>query len=195
MNEMIEKIISRHAIRKFQDRQLEDEVLDQILQAGLYAPSAGNHQQGIIVVCQDKEINLKLGRLNHAAMFKGGKFKAAANMVSADQPSIADDPSITDAFYGAPTVLTLFALPDAYGYSDTAMMAENMWLAAHFLGLGACYIGRAEQTFDSELGRELLKEWGISEEKVPIGHVLLGYREGPEPRAKPRKEGRIIKVK
>jgi nitroreductase len=48
MNEMIEKMITRHAIRRFQDRQLEEEILEQILLAGLYAPSAGNNQRSRI---------------------------------------------------------------------------------------------------------------------------------------------------
>lgn len=158
MNEMIEKIISCHAIRRFQDRQIKDEVLDQILQAGLYAPSAGNNQRGIIVVCQDKEINLELGKLNHYTMFKGRERKAAANTVSTDQPSILDDAAITDAFYGAPTVLTIFTRSGSYSHDDAAMIAENIWLAAHFLGLGACYIGRAEETFATEYGQKLRKE-------------------------------------
>ena len=64
MNEMIEKIITRHAIRKFQDKQVAEDALEQILQAGLYAPSAGNNQYSRIVVCQDREINLQLGKLN-----------------------------------------------------------------------------------------------------------------------------------
>lgn len=48
---MIQKIITRHAIRRFQEKQLDEETLNQILQAGLYAPSAGNNQYSRIVVC------------------------------------------------------------------------------------------------------------------------------------------------
>ena len=50
MNETIEKMITRHAIRRFQARQIDESVLEQILQAGLYAPSAGNNQLSRIVV-------------------------------------------------------------------------------------------------------------------------------------------------
>ena len=70
----------------------------------------------------------------------------------------------------------------------------NSWLAAHFLGLGACYIGRAEETFATEYGQKLRREWAIPEDMVPVGFLLLGYREGPKPHAKPRKEGRIIRT-
>jgi nitroreductase len=60
MNEIIEKMLTRHVIRRFQDKQLDEETLQQILTAGLYAPSAGNNQRSRIVVCQDREINERL---------------------------------------------------------------------------------------------------------------------------------------
>ena len=194
MNEMIEKIISRHAIRKFQDKQVEEDALEQILQAGLYAPSAGNNQYSRIVVCQDREINLQLGKLNRSADPVSTTPPEKIKPISAEQPSIRDDLSIKTAFYNAPTVLALFARNSRYAHDDAAFMAENMWLAAHFLGLGACYVGRAEETFATEYGWELRRKWGVPEDMTPIGHLLLGYIDGPEPHAKPRKEGRIIRT-
>lgn len=194
MNEMIEKIISRHAIRRFQDRQLEEDVLEQILQAGLYAPSAGNTQYSRIVVCQDKDVNLRLGQLNRSADPVSTTPPEKIEPVSAEQPSIRDDLSIKTAFYNAPTVLALFTRDSRYAHDDAAFMAENMWLAAHFLGLGACYIGRAEETFATEYGRRLRQEWGVPEDMAAVGFLLLGYREGPAPHHKPRKEGRIIRI-
>lgn len=194
MNEMIQKMLTRHAIRRYQDRQLEEETLKQILQAGLYAPSAGNNQLSRIVVCQDREINEQLGRISRYMQFKGGDPAKMSHSISAEQPSIQDDHTILDGFYHAPTVLTIFVRPGVYAHDDAAMIAENIWLAAHFLGVGACYIGRTEEVFATEYGRELRKKWGIPEELVPVCNVLLGYREGPEPHDKPRKEGRIVRV-
>ena len=194
MNEMIEKMIARHAIRRFQDRQLEEDVLEQILEAGLYAPSAGNNQRSRIVVCQDKEINERLGRLSRCVQFKDGDPAQVAQSISADQPSIKDDLTLLDGFYHAPTVLTIFSPEMKYTHEDAAMIAENIQLAAHFLGVGACYVGRTEEVFETEVGRALREAWGIAEDLVPVGNVLLGYREGPEPHTKPRKEGRILRV-
>lgn len=194
MNEMIERIITRHAIRVYQDRQVEEGDLEQILQAGLYAPSAGNNQRSIIAVSQDREVNERLGKLSRYMQFKDADPKAIAGAVSADQPSIKDDLSLMDGFYHAPTVLTIFSPKTAYTYQDAAMIAENIQLAAHFLGMGACYIGRTEEVFATEYGLALRKEWGVPEELVAVCNVLLGYRKGPEPKAKPRKEGRILRV-
>ena len=74
------------------------------------------------------------------------------------------------------------------------MVAENIQLAAHFLGVGACYVGRTEEVFHTEYGRALRAAWGIEEDLASVGNVLLGYREGPKLHAKPHKEGRILRV-
>ena len=106
-NSLMELIMHRRAIRRFDTRQIDEDVLRQILDAGLYAPSAGGRQSAIFAVCQDREVNKRLGKIKRAnsspRMAKGG------NYISKEQPSIADDPKLTDAFYGAPTVITFFA--------------------------------------------------------------------------------------
>jgi len=66
MSELMETIMHRRAIRRFDTRQIEEEALQEILQAGLYAPSAGGKQGVILVVCQDKEVNERLGRVKRA---------------------------------------------------------------------------------------------------------------------------------
>lgn len=194
MNEIIEKMLTRHAIRRFQDRQVEGELLEQVLQAGLYAPSAGNNQYSRIVVCQDREVNEKLGRINRWMQFKGNDPSSTAHAISSEQPSIQDDLRIMNGYYGAPTVLTIFTKKHKYGFEDAAMIGENMLLAAHFLGLGACYVGRTDEVFATEYGMEMRRKWGVPDDMAAVCNVLLGYREGPAPRDKPRKEGRILRV-
>lgn len=194
MNEILQIMKTRHAIRRFQDKQLDDATLNAILEAGLYAPSAGNNQYSRIVVCQDSEVNEKLGRINRWMMFKGKEPASVAHAISADQPSIQDDFTIMSGYYGAPTVLTIFTRGGQYASADGAMIAANIWLAAHALGVGACYIGRTEEVFATEYGMEMRKAWGVPDDMVPVCNVPLGYREGPAPHDKPRKEGRILRV-
>jgi nitroreductase len=194
MNELIKKMLTRHAIRCFQDKQLDEETLREILTAGLYAPSSGNNQRSRIVVCQDKEINERLGRLNRYMQYKDKDPAKIARSVSTEQPSIQDDLTLMDGFYHAPTVLTIFSPKTKYTYEDAAMIAENILLAAHFVDVGACYVGRTEEVFATEYGQMLWEKWGINEDFVAVGNVLLGYREGPVPHDKPRKEGRILRV-
>lgn len=194
MNQTIETILTRHAIRRFQPKQIEEDVLEQILQAGLHAPSAGNNQRSRIVVCQDKEINETLGKLSRYMQFKDYAPDQIPEPVSAEQPSIRDDLTIMNGFYDAPTVLTIFALKMQYCHLDAGMLAENIMLAAHSLGVGACFVGRTDEVFATEYGQALIRKWGIEEDLIPVGNIALGYREGPEPKAKSRKPGRIVRV-
>ena len=183
MNEMIEKIITRHAIRRFADRQLDEETLREILTAGLYAPSAGNNQYSRIVVCQDKAVNLKLGQLSRYMQFKGRDPGTVAHSISSDQPSIQDDFTIMDGFYGAPTVLTIFTRPGQYAHDDAAMIAENIMLAALEEGLGTCAI----KSYTDAAVRKLL----CLPDTYRIEMLMsIGYPEGDprDPRRKPLEE-------
>ena len=141
MNETMQTILHRRAIRRFDERQIDEELLQQILQAGLYAPSAGGKQGVIFAVCQDKEVNERLGNIKRAN--SNPHMATATNYVSREQPSIADDPKLTNAFYDAPTVITMFAPKNfLFSVNDCAVAAENMMLAADSLGIGSCYIGQ-----------------------------------------------------
>lgn len=189
---VINNILTRRTIRRFLDRQIGEEELQTVLEAGLYAPSAGGRQGVLFVVSQNREVNEKLGRIKR----NNSHFRASTDTVyiSKEQPSIADDPGIANAFYDAPTVITLFVPKDfLYGPYDASAAAENMLLAAHALGLGGCYLGSAWDSFRDPFGQEVLREWGVRTDYYAALHVLLGYpRDAQAPKAKERKEGRVI---
>ena len=71
---------------------------------------------------------------------------------------------------------------------------ENMMLAAHSLGLGSCWIHRAKETFETEEGKEILKNLGIEGEYEGIANCILGYPDEVK-EASPRKENYIYKIK
>lgn len=194
-NEVMETILHRRAIRRFETKQLEEAALQQILQAGLYAPSTGGRQGVLFVVCQDKEVNGRLGKIKRAN--SNPHMATATSYVSKEQPSIADDPNLKNAFYDAPTVITMFAPKNfLFAAEDCAVAAENMMLVADTFGIGACYIGQGWTAFADPYGQEVLRRWNIRTDYYAVMQILLGYpREGdnhPEP--KPRKEGRIVRV-
>jgi nitroreductase len=153
----------------------------------LYAPSAGGRQSALIVVCQNAEINTALGKINKAAFT--GKISTETSCVSKEQPSIADNAALQSGFYEAPTVLTLFAPKNfLYAAADCYVAAQNIMLAVHSLDLGSCVVARAEDTFSSELGRRLLKEWGIDERHEAKIHVTLSYPvDSKQTKVEPRK--------
>lgn len=190
MNEVIKNMLERRSIRRYKPEQITDDELNTILQAGLYAPSAGSRQGVIIVACRNMEINRRLGEINHSHFH--GRMSTVKVYISKDQPSIADDPTMKDGLYGAPMVLILFA-PGNFLYSipDCSVAAENMMLAAHALGIGSCMVMRAEDTFESDFGKQLQMDWGIDESYQARAFVTLGYPTTQPPQAKPRKENRI----
>lgn len=70
-------------------------------------------------------------------------------------------------------------------------MAENMLLQATELGISSCIISRGDETFLSDEGQALLKEWGVPENYSAVCFVILGYIDGEQPHTKPRKPDRI----
>lgn len=185
MNGIMRGMTERRTIRRFQDRQVPMEDLDRVLDAAAYSPNAGNRQTTVTLVCRDMNINRALGRINRSAFH--GRVSSGIDYVSVDEPSIADDPSIKNAFYDAPTVITLFGPGDfLYTEPDCWIMASNIALAAYSIGIGSCILGRAEETFDSEIGHRLVAENGIPEGYTAAVHIALGYPDGGFPEAKPR---------
>ena len=103
--------------------------------------------------------------------------------------------SSNDPFYGAPTVLIVLADPEIGTYhEDGSLVMGNLMLAAHAVGVDSCWIHRAKEEFESAEGKELLKEWGLPENLVGIGHCILGYRDCEYPEAKERKANYIVRV-
>ena len=194
MNEVMKTILHRRSFRRFEERQIEESALQEILQAGLYAPSAGGRQGVIFAVCQDKEVNERLGKIKRANSHP--RMATATSYVSKEQPSIADAPKLLNAFYDAPTVITLFAPKNfLFSVDDCAVAAENMMLMADSLGIGSCYIGQGWTAFADPYGQDVLRQWEIPVTHYAVMQLILGYprEEDRHPSAKPRKERRVLR--
>ena len=164
-------LLNRRSIRRYKEDQVPDELLDQVLTAGLYAPTGMNRQNIIMVAVRDKETRDQLSRMNAAVM-------------GADR----------DPFYGAPCVIVVLGDPEIYPVVENgSLVLGNLMNAAYAVGLGSCWIHRAKQTFETEEGKALLRKWGLKENLVGIGNCILGYAD-ESPEAKPRLDGRIVKI-
>ncbi len=182
----------RRSIRKYDDRQIQREELEKILEAGSFAPNAGGGQRSMLVAVHNREEVERLGKLNVAMLHRDNLI---GGHVSAEQPSIIDDPTIKSGFYGAPTVVVVFAQSRfLYSIPDAFCCAENMVLAATELGISSCIVARGEETFATEYGRQKMAEWGVPENYEARCFVLLGYCRGEYPQEKPRKEKRMLIV-
>ena len=130
--EAMQNLLERRSIRKYKDTQVPDDLLDQVLEAGLYAPSGMNRQNVIMVAVRDKETRDQLMRMNAAVMGREG-----------------------DPFYGAPCVIVVLGDPENYPVVENgSLVLGNLMNAAHALGLGSCWIHRAWQTFETEEGND-----------------------------------------
>ena len=194
MSDILEMIKTRRSIRKFTEQKVEREKLEKIAEAGIYAPNAGGRQGTKIIMIEDYDLIEKIGicSANCENRNWGGR------KVNADQPSIIDDLSIKNGFYGC-QALAVVCTPKA-NYTMTNSIGsgfctiENMVLEAYSLGVDSCIVGRAEATFKIPEMAELLKEWKLDEDYTPLMFLCMGYINGPYPKAKARKEGRILFV-
>lgn len=169
--EAMKNLLERRSIRKYQDKQVSDELLDQVLEAGLYAPTGMNRQNVVMVAIRDKETRDHLMKMNAAVMG-----------------------SQNDPFYGAPCVIVVLGDPENYPVVENgSLVLGNLMNAAHAVGLGSCWIHRARQMFETEEGKALLRKWGLKDTLVGVGNCILGYPD-EEPVARPRLEGRIVKI-
>ena len=172
MNEVIKNIVERRSVKKYKNIPVEENLIDEIVMAGTYAPSGMNRQSPIILAITNQEVRDNIASIN-------------AKIMGTD----------IDPFYGAPVVLVVLADKDCPTHVyDGSLVMENMMLAAHSLGLGSCWIHRTKETFETEEGREILKNLGIEGEYEGIANCILGYPDEVK-EASPRKENYIYKIK
>lgn len=156
MNETVKTMLERKSCRSYRADQITDSELRCVIDAGLAAPSGRNLQPTVIVAVQNKDTVAKLSRINAAVMGTDN-----------------------DPFYGAPTVVVVLAKKSSRtSLEDASLVLGNMLLAAYSIGLGGCWIHRARETFETDEGRELLREWGIDEDVYGVGNCILGYPDG-----------------
>jgi len=173
MNQVLEAIISRRSCKSFKSDPIPQDIVEQVVQAGLYAPSGGNRQPVKILAVTNKETRDQLSRLN-------SKYDSAGRI---------------DPFYGAPVVLAVVvekSIPTAL--NDGSLALGNMLLAAHSLGIGSCWIHRAREVFEDEEAKALLRSLGLEGDYLGIGHCVLGYPAEPAGAPLPRKENRVFYV-
>ncbi len=170
MNETINTLITRRSVRSYSSKPVPDDILEQILEAGKFAPSGMGRQPVVMVVVQDNDRISSLSMMNAAVMGAS-----------------------TDPFYGAGTIVIVFADSTASTYlEDGSLVMGNLMNAAHSLGVDSCWIHRAKEVFETEDGKALMRRWGLDEKYVGIGNCILGYSDKPIPEAKPRKTGFVV---
>ncbi len=166
MNEVLQTIYSRRSVRAYQNKPLPEEVLREIVKAGLYAPSAMNQQSWHFTVLTGKALV---------------QYRAFVREQSGE-----------DAYYGAPAVILVFADSAAREpVRDGTLAISSMMLAAHSLGVGSCWINVVNRIFKGHEAQTLAARWGIPAGYEPVGSIELGYSAQPPKEAAPRRENTV----
>ena len=170
----MKNMLTRTSVKKYKSDPVPKELIDQIIEAGTYAPTGRNLQSPIILAVTNTQVRDELSKLN---------------------AKVLGVPEGTDPFYGAPVVLAVLANKACNTrVYDGSLVMGNLQLAAHALGLGACWIHRAKETFEMPEGKALLEKLGIEGEYEGIGNCIVGYPDGEIPAIKPRKENWVYYV-
>lgn len=188
-NETLRTLLGRHTIRRYTDELVDPRELDVIVDAGLRAANAGGCQAPIMLVSQDAEVNQVLGRISND-LYDEGYYP-----VSKAQPSTACEAGITNAFYDAPVVVTVFTPKDwSYAPYDASMCAANVMLAAQSFGLGSCIVSRAMRIMATPYGQEICARAGIPDDYEAQIHVVLGHPASTTHDSKPLYPNRVAWV-
>jgi nitroreductase len=182
--EFFEVVRSQRACRSFAPEAVPDELLEQVLEAATFAPSAENTQPWVFVVVRDEDHRRLLAELTRRA-WEGGARRRAAPRLS---PGLLDDVDrgVGGGFGAAPAAVVVCG--------DTRLChrrvleasvfpaVQNLLLAATAVGLGS-----ALTTLPLAFSEELTEALGIPEEIVPMAVVPLGHPARPlgRPRRQP----------
>jgi len=155
--DVLEAIKSRRSVRRYKGEPLSEEQITQILEAGRWAATKGNKQPWKFIILTDAQIRNDL-----ANTLSTGKF-------------------LSEAVLGIAVVIN--PADPIHAVQDGAAATQNMLLAAHALGLGACWISAYDMEFEGDAKRIL----GIPEEERLLSVISVGH-----PAEIPQKEKKAL---
>lgn len=151
-------IESRRSVRKYERKDVPNELLAQIITAGTLAPSAGNIQEWEFMIIRDRE---KKRKLSKAALMQSHVENAPVIILV-----LANEEKIGSKYKERGK--------QVYALQDTAACIQNMLLIAHDLGLGACWVG----AFDEDEVRNVIE---LPNNFRPAAMITLGFPVPYEP--------------
>lgn len=183
--ELLDLVATRRSVRSFTDEPVDDATVLRLVEAARWAPSAGNRQPWRVVAVRDHSLILRMGEAvrQRTDEVRGDLRSGAERTVGAYLEAFSH-------FVGAPLVLAFIHRggvdmleasrkgqgggrgldPEAGALASTAAAIQNLLLAAHALGLGACWM-TGPLLAEKELGEllEAPRGWRVTA-LVPVGH-------------------------
>ena len=167
-------IRTRHSTRKFSQKPVEREKLEQIIEAGRFAPSGGNNQTTHFIVVQDKAVLAELARI---AREEFAKMELGPDTYASLAKSIKLSKKGSYVFHYNAPVLILTANRIGYGnnMADCSCAVENMMLMANALDLGSCWINQINWLNENPAIAAYLKSLGMQDGETVYVSMALGY--------------------
>ena len=167
-------IKTRHSTRKFLQKPVEKEKLEQVIEAGRFAPSGGNNQATHFIVIQDNAVLAELARI---AREEFAKMELTPDTYASLAKSIELSKKGTYVFHYNAPVLILTANRIGYGnnMADCSCAVENMMLMANALDLSSCWINQINWLNSNPVMLAYLKKLGMQEGETVYVSMALGY--------------------
>lgn len=171
---MLNFIKSRRSTRKFKEDAVPEELLNQVIEAGRYAPSGGNSQTTHFIVVENKEI---LSELAELAKEEFSKMEIEENTYKSLVHSITCSKEGNYIFHYNCPVLIITANKKDYGNNlvDCACALENMMLMANALDLGSVWINQLKWLNENPVILAKMKELGMADDERVYGALAIGY--------------------
>ncbi|MGI6263088.1 MAG: nitroreductase family protein [Succiniclasticum sp.] len=167
-------IQTRHSCRHYSSKPVEQEKLEQIVEAGRFAPSGGDNQYTHFLVIRDHAVLEKLARIACDSFAKmeitPSTYRSLANCIRFSKQGKC-------MFYYHAPVLIVTANRADYGnaMADCACAVENMLLMANALDLGSCYVNQLKWLQDDPAMTEYLRTLGLKEGEKVFASLVIGY--------------------
>lgn len=153
MNTVIENILTRRSVRAFTEKEISKEDIDILVKCALYAPSARNLQTWKFTVLTKKEDIRELASVMGKALGREGY----------------------DMYSPSALIIPSNKKDSPFGRDDNACALQNIFLAAHSLGIGSVWINQLNGICDEPEVRKVLNKFDIPEDHIVFGMAALGY--------------------
>jgi nitroreductase len=187
-NETIKIIKQRRSVRRFLEKQISEDDLNAIINAGLYAPNGGTNLEEDVcfTIIQNKDV---LDKLNLLA-------KEAAKQSPLEWLKDLGNNENFNCLYNAPAfIIVSVREQSASAVYDCSALTQTMLLAAESIGLGTCWLYFPLQAFENDKNGELIKALKIPQGFKPITSMVIGYKENNEIAIPKRKTKNIYYIK
>ena len=173
MNETMKTILERRSIRSFSSEPISEEILKDLVNAAMHAPSGMCRKTWQFTVVSNKEIIERLTRVIEKVL---------------DRPGY-------DMYRPVVLIIPSNLRDSKYGREDNACALQNIFLAAESYGVGSVWINQLTGICDEAEVRLILKEMEIPDDHIVYGIAALGYAnpDAPKPGYKEIGEVKFIK--